>query len=92
MACTILLMASRVVAETPGNQTNGAVKPKPSPVMEPAGTWFVHDEKRTQPKVVTPGVSFSQGAPAPSDAGQHAHGLLKSGGCRRLGGTVAAVL
>jgi hypothetical protein len=79
MACTILLMASRVVAETSGNQTNGAVKPKPSPVMEPAGTWYVHDEKRTQPKVVTPGVSFSQGAPAPSDAEVlfDGHGLAK---------------
>lgn len=30
--------------------------------------WRVHDENRPQPPVVTPGATFSQGAPAPSDA------------------------
>jgi Domain of Unknown Function (DUF1080) len=47
--------------------------------MEPAGKWFVHDEKRPQPKIVTSGAAFSQGAPAPSDAEVifDGHGLAK---------------
>ena len=36
--------------------------------MEPGAKWHVHDSARPQPQVVTPGVAFSQGAPAPSDA------------------------
>jgi hypothetical protein len=36
--------------------------------MEPDGKWHVHDPDRPQPRVVTPGTTFSQGAPAPSDA------------------------
>ena len=34
----------------------------------PGGKWHQHDPNRPQPAVVTPGASFSQGAPAPSDA------------------------
>ena len=36
--------------------------------MEPDGKWHVHDPGRPQPAVITPGATFSQGAPAPSDA------------------------
>jgi hypothetical protein len=36
--------------------------------MEADGKWHVHDPDRPQPPVVTPGESFSQSAPAPSDA------------------------
>ena len=36
--------------------------------MEAGGKWHVHDPARPQPEVVTPGATFSQGAPAPSDA------------------------
>jgi hypothetical protein len=36
--------------------------------MEAGGKWHVHDPARPQPAVVTPGATFSQGAPAPSDA------------------------
>ena len=36
--------------------------------MLPGGKWHVHDPDRPQPRVVTPGASFSQNAPAPSDA------------------------
>ena len=36
--------------------------------MEPDGKWHVHDLNRPQPQVVTPGATFSQGVPAPSDA------------------------
>ncbi len=34
----------------------------------PGTKWHWHDPDRPQPPVVTPGASFSQGAPAPSDA------------------------
>ena len=36
--------------------------------MLPGGQWHVHDPDRPQPRVVTPGASFSQNAPAPADA------------------------
>jgi Domain of Unknown Function (DUF1080) len=66
-----------VVAQTPS--PSPSPKPKPTPVMEPAGTWFVHDEKRPQPKIVTPGATSSQAASAPSDAEVlfDGHGLAK---------------
>jgi hypothetical protein len=34
----------------------------------PGGKWHVHDPDRPQPRVVTPGATFSQNAPPPSDA------------------------
>jgi hypothetical protein len=34
----------------------------------PGTQWHLHDPDRPQPPVVTPGPTFSQGAPAPSDA------------------------
>jgi len=54
-------------------------KPKPPEAMEPVGKWFVHDMKRPQPEVVTPGATFSLGAAAPSDAEVlfDGHGLAK---------------
>jgi hypothetical protein len=36
--------------------------------MLPSGKWHVHDPNRPVPPVVTPGATFSHGAPAPSDA------------------------
>ncbi len=36
--------------------------------MIPGTQWHVHDPDRPQPRVVTPAESFSQSAPAPSDA------------------------
>lgn len=36
--------------------------------MIPGTPWHVHDPDRPQPPVVTPGATFSQNAPAPSDA------------------------
>jgi hypothetical protein len=36
--------------------------------MIPGTPWHVHDPNRPQPPVVTPGATFSQNAPAPSDA------------------------
>lgn len=45
----------------------------------PDGKWHVHDPARSQPVVVTPGATFSQNAPAPSDAEIlfDGHGLAK---------------
>src|SRR5208282_5363318 len=36
--------------------------------MLPSGKWHVHDPNRPKPPIVTPGTSFSHGAPASSDA------------------------
>ncbi|MBC8097492.1 MAG: DUF1080 domain-containing protein, partial [Akkermansiaceae bacterium] len=36
--------------------------------MLPGSQWHLHDPDRPQPRVVTPGATFSQNAPAPSDA------------------------
>ena len=36
--------------------------------MLPGGKWHLHDPDRPQPPVVTPGATFSHGAPPPSDA------------------------
>src|ERR1700691_257950 len=36
--------------------------------MLPSGKWHVHDPNRPKPPVVTPAATFSDGAPAPSDA------------------------
>lgn len=36
--------------------------------MLPSGKWHVHDPNRPVPPVVTPGATFSDGAPPPSDA------------------------
>jgi len=51
-------------------QTNEVQKiegPRDTPLL-PDGKWHVHDPDRPQPRVVTPGATFSQNAPAPSDA------------------------
>jgi hypothetical protein len=36
--------------------------------MLPSGKWHVHDPNRPVPPIITPGLTFSHGAPAPSDA------------------------
>jgi hypothetical protein len=41
--------------------------PGNAPII-PGTSWQVHDEKRPAPRVVTPGATFSQLAPPPSDA------------------------
>jgi hypothetical protein len=40
----------------------------PNTPLIPGTPWHVHDGKRPQPRVVTPGATFSDLAPAPSDA------------------------
>ena len=53
----------------PAQTNKPAVAPQPAHhAMEPGGRWQVHDPRRPQPQIVTPGATFSQGAPAPSDA------------------------
>jgi Domain of Unknown Function (DUF1080) len=42
--------------------------------MLPGSKWHLHDPDRPQPRVVSPGATFSQGAPAPSDAEVLFHG------------------
>ena len=64
-APTFLLPAPRVVAAE--TNINGIAGFQDTP-LEPDGKWHVHDPARPQPPVVTPGNTFSLGAPAPSDA------------------------
>jgi hypothetical protein len=40
---------------------------KDTPII-PGTTWHVHDSDRPQPRIITPGKTFSNMAPAPSDA------------------------
>ena len=58
--------------------TNGIAGYQDTP-MEAGGRWHVHDPARPQPAIVTPGATFSQGAPPPSDAEVlfDGHGLAK---------------
>jgi len=51
-------------ADTNANQIDGF---RDTPML-PGSPWHVHDPDRPQPPVVTPGASFSQNAPPPSDA------------------------
>ena len=54
-----------IVAQTPAADKVDGYTDTP---MLPSGKWHVHDPARPQPPVVTPGVTFSDAAPAPSDA------------------------
>lgn len=67
---TLIVVALFAASELGAAQTNSpSASPKPAPhAMAPGGKWTVHDPARPQPKIVTPGTTFSQGALAPSDA------------------------
>jgi len=58
------MSALSAAAPPPGANTDGF---RDTPMI-PGTPWHLHDPDRPQPRVVTPGASFSQGAPAPSDA------------------------
>jgi hypothetical protein len=58
--------SSAPTAENPTNQVNTDGF-RDTPII-PGTKWHLHDPDRPQPRVVAPGASFSQGAPAPSDA------------------------
>jgi Domain of Unknown Function (DUF1080) len=67
--CTLALRAA-ALAFAAGGQVNPDEKIdgyRDTPLL-PGGKWHLHDPDRPQPRVVTPGASFSQNAPAPSDA------------------------
>jgi hypothetical protein len=51
-------------AASPGEHIEGFTNTS----MLPGGKWHQHDPNRPQPDVVTPGATFSQAAPPPSDA------------------------
>jgi hypothetical protein len=57
----IALSASAVLA------ADGKLGYSDTPII-PGTHWHVHDGDRPQPRIVTPGATFSLGAPAPSDA------------------------
>jgi hypothetical protein len=66
--CSFCLL---VLAATALANLKGAEQPiegfRDTPIL-PGTKWHVHDPDRPQPPVVTPGQTFSQSAPAPSDA------------------------
>ena len=70
----ILLGLTVLVLRLPAFAADGATNEiekiegfRDTPLL-PGGKWHVHDPDRPQPRVVTPGATFSQNAPAPSDA------------------------
>ena len=63
----LVLVGLRGTAFGAGDDPNKIEGPRDTPML-PGGKWHVHDPDRPQPTVVTPGASFSQSAPAPSDA------------------------
>ena len=75
-----LLVAALAGVRTPAAEvvTNGVTGYQDTP-MQRDGRWHVHDPARPQPAIVTPGATFSQGAPPPSDAVVlfDGHGLAK---------------
>jgi hypothetical protein len=62
-AATLLL-----VAVGPAQETDESIDGFRDTPMLPGSKWHLHDPDRPQPRVVTPGASFSEGAAAPSDA------------------------
>jgi hypothetical protein len=63
------------VSQAPADQYSAPPPPKgdhpegfTDTPMLPSGKWHVHDPARPKPPIVTPGATFSDGAPPPSDA------------------------
>jgi hypothetical protein len=67
--CLLLLGATApaLAADSAASQAEAIDGFRDTPML-PGGRWHLHDPDRPQPPVVTPGESFSQNAPAPSDA------------------------
>ncbi len=61
---TVTSIVAIAVAASGGEQIDGF---RDTPIL-PGTKWHLHDPDRPQPPVVTPGATFSQSAPAPSDA------------------------
>lgn len=76
----VAFMALFLAVAVSGSFAEDKEKPKPAPAKKdpptgytdtpvlPDQKWRVHDDTRPRPAVVTPGETFSHGAPAPSDA------------------------
>jgi hypothetical protein len=64
---TCLLGADRALAADPAPAAKPKIGYKDTPLI-PGTQWHVHDGDRPQPRVVTPGATFSHMAPPPSDA------------------------
>jgi hypothetical protein len=63
----LILATSSVLAQSTTKEAELIDGFRDTPML-PGGKWHLHDPDRPQPRVVTPGATFSQGAPAPSDA------------------------
>jgi hypothetical protein len=69
IACwTFIAIHSSVFAADGAPDQNPQIDGFRDTPMEADGKWHVHDPDRPQPPTVTPGETFSQNAPAPSDA------------------------
>src|SRR4051812_21820163 len=64
LVAILVLPLPAIAAEGDTNQLDGF---RDTPML-PSGKWHVHDPDRPSPPVVTPGATFSQAAPPPSDA------------------------
>ena len=63
----VLALTHASAAPDATNQLEKIDGPRDTALL-PDGKWHVHDPDRPQPRIVTPGATFSQNAPAPSDA------------------------
>ena len=63
----LAIIATHSRAQTPGAAGERIEGFTDTPML-PGGKWHQHDPNRPQPPIVTPGATFSQGAPPPSDA------------------------
>jgi len=70
MVCFVVISAGNIFAQTNAISTNygDVIEGFTNTPMLPGGKWHQHDPNRPQPPVVTPGDTFSQNAPPPSDA------------------------
>jgi len=67
--CVLVLgaVSAACAADTAANGAEPIDGFRDTPLL-PGSKWHLHDPDRPQPPVVTPGATFSQNAPAPSDA------------------------
>jgi hypothetical protein len=64
---TILMSTALTIATSAISAADGKLGYQDTPII-PGTKWHVHDGERPQPRVITPGATFSHQAPAPSDA------------------------
>jgi hypothetical protein len=67
VSVALLACAGFMLGGQPAAQPQGQIGYDDTP-MQPNGRWHIHDGKRPQPAVVTPGAATSTSAAAPSDA------------------------